>query len=182
MPYKDPAKEKARKAIQYKKYREQILEKGRKKYHSNIAYNKERARRYYLAHKKEKQEYQKNRRKARNKTDRERYQRIKNDLNYKIAKNLRTRVLAAIKGKFKSKSVLETLGCSIEELKIHLEKQFTKGMSWENWGIHGWHIDHIQPLKSFDLTNQEQFLIACNYKNLQPLWAEDNLRKGHSTS
>jgi hypothetical protein len=50
-------------------------------------------------------------------------------------------------------------------------------MSWDNWGTHGWHIDHIIPLSSFDLTDREQFLKACHYTNLQPLWAADNIRK-----
>jgi hypothetical protein len=47
------------------------------------------------------------------------------------------------------------------------------------WGNHGeWHIDHIRPLRSFDLTVRDQVLEACNWSNLQPLWAIDNLRKG----
>jgi hypothetical protein len=51
-------------------------------------------------------------------------------------------------------------------------------MSWENWSRNGWHIDHIVPLDSFDLTNPDQVKTACNYTNLQPLWAADNIRKG----
>jgi hypothetical protein len=53
---------------------------------------------------------------------------------------------------------------------------FTEGMSWDNYGE--WHIDHILPCSSFDLADIEQQKICFNYKNLQPLWAEDNLRKG----
>jgi hypothetical protein len=69
------------------------------------------------------------------------------------------------------------IGCSFEELKVHLESKFEPGMSWDNWGIIGWHIDHIRPLSSFDLTNIEQQKEAFSYKNLQPLWAQDNLEK-----
>jgi len=75
-------------------------------------------------------------------------------------------------------SVLDFIGCSIDDLKSHLEKSFTDGMSWENYGVHGWHIDHIRPCCSFDLTDPEQQRECFHYTNLQPLWAEDNLAKG----
>ena len=51
-------------------------------------------------------------------------------------------------------------------------------MTWENYGRNGWEIDHIKPLSKCDLTDPEQFKEVCNYTNLQPLWAEDNLSKG----
>jgi hypothetical protein len=57
-----------------------------------------------------------------------------------------------------------------------MESLFLEGMSWDNYGK--WHIDHIRPCSSFDLSDTEQQKICFNYKNLQPLWAEDNLRKG----
>jgi hypothetical protein len=50
-------------------------------------------------------------------------------------------------------------------------------MSWGNYGLHGWHVDHIIPCASFDLTDPEQQRQCFHYTNLQPLWAEDNLRK-----
>jgi hypothetical protein len=81
-----------------------------------------------------------------------------------------------LKTNAKAGSAVSDLGCSIPELKAYLEKMFQPGMTWENWGA--WHIDHIIPLASFDLTDREQFLKACHYTNLQPLWAPDNQRKG----
>lgn len=99
------------------------------------------------------------------------------NLNYKISARLRSRISIAIKNNWKTGSAVTDLGCSIEELKIHLESKFQSGMTWENYGR--WHIDHIKPLSSFDLTKREEFLEACNYNNLQPLWAEDNLKKGN---
>jgi len=99
-------------------------------------------------------------------------------VNFKIRCNLRSRLSAAIKNGQKSGSAVRDLGCTIEELRTYLEAKFEPGMSWNNWSLKGWHIDHIQPLASFDLTDREQFLVACHYTNLQPLWAEDNLHKG----
>ncbi len=73
-------------------------------------------------------------------------------------------------------SAVRDLGCSVDKLKKHLESRFRFGMTWENYGM--WHIDHIRPLASFDLTDRVQFLQACHYTNLQPLWAPENLGKG----
>lgn len=98
------------------------------------------------------------------------------DIQFKLRRRLRSRLKIALLKEYKSGSAVSDLGCSITQLKEHLQSQFTNGMSWENYGQ--WHIDHISPLAKFDLTNREQFLQACNYTNLQPLWAEDNLRKG----
>jgi hypothetical protein len=96
---------------------------------------------------------------------------------YRIVDNLRGRIVAVMKGANKSKSSMELLGCSAEELRIHLEKQFTKGMSWDNYGYYGWHIDHIKPCASFDLSDPKQQKKCFHYSNLQPLWAEDNYKK-----
>ena len=99
------------------------------------------------------------------------------DIQYKLAGNLRSRLYDAIKGGAKNGSAVSDLGCSIGELKIYLEARFDDGMSWNNWSLDGWHVDHRQPLSSFDLTDREQLKKACHYTNLQPLWAKDNLSK-----
>ena len=99
------------------------------------------------------------------------------NLNNKIACALRSRMNLAIKSSQKAGSAVRDLGCSIEDLRTHLEYKFQKGMTWENRGKYGWHIDHIVPLSKFDLSKKEEFLKACHYTNLQPLWAKDNLKK-----
>lgn len=101
----------------------------------------------------------------------------KNNVIFKLNKLLRSRLNHAIKNNQKAGSAVSDLGCSINELKIHLECLFQPGMAWDNYGLKGWHIDHIKPLSSFDLSDSEQFKEACHYTNLQPLWAKDNLRK-----
>lgn len=102
--------------------------------------------------------------------------RYSEDLNFKLSRLLRVRLNSALKENRKTGSSIRDLGCSIQELKVYLESKFQSGMTWENHGK--WHIDHIKPLASFDLTDKNQFLQAVNFSNLQPLWAEDNLRKG----
>lgn len=93
-----------------------------------------------------------------------------------LAYILRNRLYQATRNDQKAGSAVRDLGCSIDYLKQHLELQFQEGMTWENYGL--WHIDHKKPLASFDLTDREQFLEACHYTNLQPLWAIENLSKG----
>lgn len=101
----------------------------------------------------------------------------------KIAINLRSRFSEMIRGKNKCGSAVKDLGCSIEEFRVHLESQFEPWMNWDNYGKYNknrktWHIDHIRPLSSFDLSNRSQLLKACKYTNLQPMLAKDNLSKG----
>ena len=103
--------------------------------------------------------------------------REKTDINYKLARILRSRLKSAIKHNYKSGSAVRDLGCTISYLKRYLEKQFTKGMTWDNHGE--WHIDHIIPLSLVNLSDIEQLLKVVHYKNLQPLWAKDNLIKSN---
>jgi hypothetical protein len=97
----------------------------------------------------------------------------------RIAATLRCRFKAAFKAGSKRGAAVRVLGCTIAELRIWIASQFQQGMCWENYGA--WHIDHKTPLSAFDLTDYAQVLIACNWKNLRPLWALDNLSKGAKT-
>lgn len=98
------------------------------------------------------------------------------DLNFRLLVLCRSRILSALKSQHKSARTIELIGCSIESLKLWLSSNFKSGMSWENYG--DWHIDHIRPCASFDLTNPDQQKECFHYTNLQPLWAEKNLQKG----
>jgi hypothetical protein len=104
--------------------------------------------------------------------------RYQTNIQYRITEVLRARIAWAVKQDSKVGSAVRDLGCSIHDFKIYIETLWTPGMNWDNWGLKGWHMDHIIPLSFFDLTDREQFLKACHYTNLQPLWAKDNLSKG----
>ena len=82
-------------------------------------------------------------------------------------------------GREKVGRTLDFVGCDIDFLKIHIEKQFAKGMTWENRGRYGWHLDHIRPCSSFNLSNPEQQKLCFHYTNYQPLWAHENLTKSN---
>lgn len=107
-----------------------------------------------------------------------RRERLANDPTYAITRRLRTRMSHAIHaaqaGKAAASAVL--LGCSAEFLKTYIESKFLPGMSWDN--RHLWHIDHCIPCAKFDMLDPEQQKQCFHYTNLQPLWAEDNYRKG----
>ena len=104
--------------------------------------------------------------------------RKRNDPYVRLVANLRRRVLCVISSRQKSANTMEQLGCSRETLLNHLSHQFDSKMTWDNMGE--WHIDHIRPCASFDLTDPAQQRECFHYTNLQPLWAEDNLKKGAS--
>jgi hypothetical protein len=104
----------------------------------------------------------------------------KNNLNFKLRENLRNalrRVLNAQNTK-KTHPIFKYLGCSIEEFKEYISKQFVEGMSWDSWGKDTWNIDHIKPCSHFDLTKESERFECFNYKNQQPMWAPENWSKG----
>lgn len=106
--------------------------------------------------------------------------RKKNDKKFIVVNNLRNRFRYAIKNKSVDKTLTsyELWGCTREFLYNYIESQFTEGMSWDNYGVDGWHIDHIIPMASFNLENIEEQKKCCHYTNLRPLWAHDNRVKG----
>ncbi len=69
-------------------------------------------------------------------------------------------------------------GCSWQELRAHFEGMFREGMTWENHGRTGWHVDHIKPLCEFDISKEEELYKAWFYTNLRPLWHWENRAKG----
>jgi hypothetical protein len=107
------------------------------------------------------------------------HDKYKHSLENRLRSSLRSRLRLAIgKGK-KCTKTMDLIGCSLQDLRLHIEKQFINGMSWDNYGINGWHIDHIKPCSSFDLTKIKEQKICFHYTNLQPLWAKDNLIKSN---
>lgn len=87
----------------------------------------------------------------------------------------RTKMYLRTKNWQKNSSISKMVGCSPLELKVHLENQFTEGMTWENYGK--WQIDHIYPISK--AANPEALSKITHFSNLQPLWKNDNLRKGN---
>ena len=106
------------------------------------------------------------------------------NLKYRLALQMRTRVnqFLNIKKITKKNKTFEYVGCTPSELKLHLEKQFhnnpetNEPMTWMNWTLDGWHIDHKDPLDQ--AKNEEDAKRLCHYTNLQPMWAKENLKKG----
>jgi len=103
--------------------------------------------------------------------------RRKTDKAFRLSGVLRGRVHKAIKRGDRSLSTMELIGCDIEHVIAHLESRFLAGMTWENYGYRGWHIDHIRPCASFNLADPEQQRACFHYSNLQPLWRYENQSK-----
>lgn len=101
--------------------------------------------------------------------------REQNDINFRLLRTYRHRVRNALKSKKKDIPTRDLIGCTIDELRSHLESQFRDGMAWDNYGK--WHIDHIIPCSAFDLSKEEELKRCFHFSNLQPLWAKENLRK-----
>jgi len=103
--------------------------------------------------------------------------RKKTDPNFKLLKTLRSRIGTALTNIKQGKlmNTMDLVGCNIDYLKNHLETHFTEGMTWQNHGE--WHVDHIVPCCSFDLTKKINQQVCFNWINLQPMWGKENQEK-----
>ena len=144
--------QKYRQTENYKEYRKKYKEKNKEKILEQQRNRKD----YYLNYRKK---------------------RYSNDVLYRLNDLCRTRIreILNIKSISKKNKTFEIVGCSPQFLKEHLEKQFIDGMTWENRSE--WHIDHKIPLSSAN--TEEELYKLCHYTNLQPLWAEENLKKSN---
>ena len=129
---------------------------------------------FYLKNPEKRKHYRENYKKRKQE---QRKERRKNDPIFTIMNNVRCRIHKYLTklNVTKRNKTFEIVGCSPEFLKEYLEKQFKEGMGWSN--RNEWHIDHIIPLSS--AKSEEEIYNLCHYTNLQPLWAEDNMKKGN---
>lgn len=145
---------KKRRSNHYQKNKERLQKQGREYYHNNKEKIINNARVYFS-------------------------NRYNSDSYFKLKQTLRNRLRKVLKSKklHKDNKFAEYIGCSLEELKQHLESQFQPGMSWENHTTDGWHVDHIVPLDS--ASTSEEMMKLSHYTNLQPMWAIPNIKKGN---
>ncbi len=150
----------------------------RSRLHCLSCYNMQRNQ-YYTQHKNSWNQHRINNKQAFWK-QRNAYQRHKRqtDARFHLRHSLGHRIYLALKANriSKTNSFNHLIGCSGQELKLHLQSKFKTDMTWDNYGK--WHVDHIRPCSSFDLSRPEEQKKCFHYTNLQPLWAQDNLKKG----
>lgn len=145
----------------HKKYRENNIEKVKERKKKWLDKNPEKIKEYRKNYKVRKQEQRKERRDS--------------DPLFNLTNRIRCRLWKYLKilNITKKNKTFDIVGCAPQFLKEHLENQFIDGMCWDNRSE--WHIDHIIPLSS--AKTEEELYKLCHYTNLQPLWAEDNLKK-----
>lgn len=163
---------------QYKKNRAKVLKK-RKEYRAlNIDVLLKKGIEYYAENKERLKEYRITNKKTIAKRNKRYYEiRSKNDILFRLARNLRGRVYGAIIGGKKSAKTMDLIGCTIDFIHSYLESQFDDKMTWDNYGTY-WHIDHILPCASFNLLDPEEQKMCFNWRNLQPLEGKENMSKG----
>jgi hypothetical protein len=162
----------------YTKNRKRILENKKEYQINNKLILAERKNKHYTKNKEsisiKKSIWNKNNREIINKRNRTKR---KNNIQFRISDNLRRKFNKSFKEK-REYRFKDLVGCSTEDLKLYLESKFLSGMNWKNYGLYGWHIDHIIPVSKFNLSELSDIKKCFHFTNLQPLWAKDNLQKG----
>lgn len=166
----------------YDENKKQLLEQQKKYYESNKDIILKKSQEYVKNNSEKTKKYQKeyrdnNKEGLREYINQYKKERRENDVIFKLRNNLshRTRQIFKYFNTEKKDKTFDIVGCTPQFLKEHLEVQFVDGMSWDN--RREWHIDHIIPLSS--AKTEEELYKLCHYTNLQPLWAEDNLKKSN---
>lgn len=128
----------------------------------------------------ERKKYQSNKEAARAKQRAKRAKRQVSSPSFRIANAVRCRIYTILKGRGRSGKTVALLGCDFRCLIAHLERQWTKGMSWLNYGNRAdqWSIDHIKPCSAFDLLDPVEQQACFHYSNLRPCWHSENMSKG----
>jgi hypothetical protein len=158
-----------------------------KKYYES---NKEKISEYYSEWREDKKEHLKEYQKKWREENRDKLRKTKRDYErnrkasdplYKLISNFRTAIYQVLKESNVEKNghYFDILGYTPEELINHLEKQFTEGMTWDNYGE--FHVDHKLPISSFNIKEigDEEFMKCWSLDNLQPMWGEENIRKSN---
>lgn len=145
---------------------QRVKESQRKWYEKNVEYFREKSKRWALENP---EQYREMMRRAEAKM-------LAQNPVFAMKKRCRALVGASLRsgGFVKRSATAQILGCSWREFAAHIEKQFLKGMTWEN--RHAWHLDHIVPLAT--ASTAEDVIRLNHFTNLRPFWAEDNLSKG----
>lgn len=182
--YRENNKERRAKTLKdyYDKNKEVIAVKGKIRYYDDVEKTRETKLKSYHKNKDKDsniQRVKKYRKENRSKLNAWERNKKQTDPIYKLSATVRNRIKVFLNKNniTKKNKTFELVGCTPQQLKEHLEKQFREGMTWENHGKYGWHIDHIIPLSS--ATTEEELYKLCHFTNLQPLWAEENLSKGN---
>jgi hypothetical protein len=152
--------------------KEKVKENMKKWLENNKEYKKQKDKEYRAEHYEQYKENLKKWKKAKYKAMKE--ENGEEFFKHKMKTNISIRI-REILGQNKSEKCVKYVGCSIDELKAHIETTFTEGMTWENYGK--WHIDHIIPCTAFDHSSEDQIKACWNFRNLQALWAKDNIQK-----
>jgi hypothetical protein len=164
-----------------KNEREKRLENSKKYYENNKDKVTEYKKRHYELNKekylkKSKDWVINNKERAKKSVNERNKIRKKEDILFKLRTKLKTDIYISLKKRKKSKTLEQIIGLSVDDYKKYIENQFEDWMTWENWGLYTWHIDHIVPLSS--AKTEEEVYLLWNYTNLRPLSANENLKKG----